>query len=451
MPPFEKIQEYVSSVCEQVRWKKAHPVVSEELENHLIDQRDAYMVEGTDVSTATEKAIVQMGDPVLVGTQLDRTHRPKSQWDMIVLTVVLVAVGLVIKIFTMGIGDFDKPVFAAAVGLILMAAAYFTDFTLIGKFPKLTYFFTLALSAATLIYSPMINGRRFYAGLIPPLLFPLGFAAVVYAARNIGYKGIILCQAALFIMMFVNILTPTATGLLLTAVSGWIILTAAIYKGWFKVKKFYGYLLTFIPPIIFVLLVLTNMPHYYWLRLQIALNPALDSTGAGYFSLMMRALLDGSVIFGRGSMPVEYSMLTMSEMFFQTDYLLTYLIFRFGWIAFIMIIGLLLFFIVRGFMLSFKQKSVLGSLISVSVMLTFAMQVLSYVLFNLGLQFSAPISLPLISYGDTAAVINLVLIGLMLSVFRIGDMVKDKAVTHSGDDSMIQWNDGKLIISFIRK
>ena len=99
MQPFEKIQEYSKSVCDQIRWKKAHSVISEEIENHLVDQRDAYIADGLDEINATNNAIVQMGDPITIGTQLDRTHRPKPQWGMILLTAAILFIGLFIRMF----------------------------------------------------------------------------------------------------------------------------------------------------------------------------------------------------------------------------------------------------------------------------------------------------------------------------------------------------------------
>ena len=43
MQQINKIKQYTHSVCEQIRWKKAHSVISEEIENHIIDQRDTFM------------------------------------------------------------------------------------------------------------------------------------------------------------------------------------------------------------------------------------------------------------------------------------------------------------------------------------------------------------------------------------------------------------------------
>ena len=83
MLPVNKIHEFSKIVCGQIRWKRAHPVIMEEIENHIVDQRDAYIANGADETEATANAITQMGDPVDIGNQFDRTHRPKPQWGMI--------------------------------------------------------------------------------------------------------------------------------------------------------------------------------------------------------------------------------------------------------------------------------------------------------------------------------------------------------------------------------
>lgn len=71
---------YAEKVCEQIRWKKAHPAVAQEIEDHLTDQKNAYLAAGDSESIAEEKALLQMGDPVSVGAALDQTHKPAPQW-----------------------------------------------------------------------------------------------------------------------------------------------------------------------------------------------------------------------------------------------------------------------------------------------------------------------------------------------------------------------------------
>ena len=69
----ETIQGYIEAVEEQIRWRRARPVVSLELRRHLEDQRDAFAAEG--LENAERLAVEEMGDPVSVGTELDRLHQ----------------------------------------------------------------------------------------------------------------------------------------------------------------------------------------------------------------------------------------------------------------------------------------------------------------------------------------------------------------------------------------
>ena len=43
---------YAEKVCEQIRWKKAHSAVAQEIEDHLTDQKNAYLAAGDSESIA---------------------------------------------------------------------------------------------------------------------------------------------------------------------------------------------------------------------------------------------------------------------------------------------------------------------------------------------------------------------------------------------------------------
>ena len=40
-----------------------------------------------------------MGDPVSVGTELDRLHRPRPQWGLLGLTIALACVGALLRVW----------------------------------------------------------------------------------------------------------------------------------------------------------------------------------------------------------------------------------------------------------------------------------------------------------------------------------------------------------------
>ena len=87
-------EEYLSAVQKQIRWKRAQKVVLEELRQHIDDQVDTFISQGMNRQEAIQHAIVQMGDPVTVGLELDRIHRPKTDFGLVFLTIGLITIGI---------------------------------------------------------------------------------------------------------------------------------------------------------------------------------------------------------------------------------------------------------------------------------------------------------------------------------------------------------------------
>jgi cell division protein FtsW (lipid II flippase) len=448
-----KISEYLKTVCDQIRWNKAHSVISEEIENHITDQKNAYIAEGLDEETATVKAINEMGDPVLVGTELNRTHRPKMEWSIIALTGCVLLLGFAIRMFL--INDYDTPwistnsIISTLLGIGLMAIAYFLDFTIIGNHSKAIYIGLIVVTIVVMFVSPTINGQYAYVPFLL-LLLPTAFAGIIYSMRSKGYLGIILSGMFFVVAVFIGMMIPNFSIVSLYSLNCLILLTLAIAKGWFNVNKFSSMLLVYIPTVItaIVFILITMVSNSYgWLRLQNAIDPSLDPMGAGYIGTITRDIIEGAKFFGQGELALNPGNV-LPEI--HTNSLLTYLIHEFGWISFIVIMTVILSLIIRSFMLCSRQKSVLGRLVSTSVLITFTTQVALYVAYNLGFQLFSPLTLPLISYGGTATIINMILIGIMLSVFKSGDLVRDH-ITKRKKNKLLEIVDGKIIINLNTK
>lgn len=85
-----KKEEYLRCVTDQIRCKKACPGIEKELEDHITDQAEMYLKKGMTEEQALKKAIAEMGDPVQVGVELDRIHRPQMSWGLVLLAGILV-------------------------------------------------------------------------------------------------------------------------------------------------------------------------------------------------------------------------------------------------------------------------------------------------------------------------------------------------------------------------
>ncbi len=431
MQQSEAINDYLKTVCDQIRWKKAHDMISEEMEHHILDQRNAYLETGLTESEATSKAILEMGDPVLVGSQLDHAHRPKTEWSLVIWTGIILMLGFIIRISiandTGNSANIAKSLLSVVIGLGCMAVAYFIDFTIIGKYPKTVFLGLSAMMMIATLVSPMINGYYYYTRYIL-LLFPTAFVGIVYSFRKKSSLGLSISGAFLLIPMCLGLRDVSVSSVFILVVSCLALVTYGIQKGWFGIGKIKAMLLVYVPGAIAVIVGLfmsaSLLAGYQIRRIEVFLHPETDPLGAGYMSTLIREVVQHAKFLGES----EYIGTPLGGVLLSTDFVLTYLIQRFGWIS----LGILLFvlgtFIVRIYMLCAKQKSILGRWVSVSVLMTLCIQIVIYIICNLGYQLLFSPSLPLISYGGAATIANMSLIGIMLSAFKSGDLTYDKAL-----------------------
>jgi len=428
------ITEYINSICSQIRWKKAHERIAEEIEAHIIDSRDAYIAQGQDEPTATKKAIADTGDATALGLGFDRIHRPKPQWIMLAAVAAFLAVGIVASLLLHDGVDIQRRLIFTAVGIVVMFAAYFADFTILGRHSILILFGVIVTAVALLIYT---GGNWAHPILsVFPLLFPLVFAPCIFALRNKGIAGIVWAIVIYIVLCFTAALLHT-TGLLTFMVAGVLLLSVAILKGWFGVNKILNMVIAWLP---FLAITISGIILNRG-TLTRSFNPHLDPLGSGFVALQTRRAISGAVFLGEGAVNTDFVPDRISNS------LLTSVLSYYGWLPFLLIIGTLILFIIFGTKKAYHQKNKLGLMVSLAVLITFAIQVIAYTVYNLGLPI-AIMSLPLISPGNAAMVVNMGLIGFMLSVFRTGDVIVEKEVLADAEQNKIlTWQDGKLIIN----
>ena len=473
----EQFKHYAEKVCEQIRWKKAHGIVAKEIENHLIDQKNAYMDMGDSESTAEEKALLQMGDPVTVGAALDGTHKPAPQWGMMGLVMVLFFLGLLIQyklttihtVLEVKSGSIPYQLLLYGIGLAVFIGAYHLDFSFFGKHPCLLPLLLLTMDVLAQFFGTVSSGTYHWLCFGPfsispvslSLLFPMAFCGIFYHFRQKGSRGYFLSGLFAALCCILLLACHSVSGVAIFMASAGILMITAAFSGWFG-KDVKPLLLFFVLAGIVGIGILLFSEPYRWVRIVHILHPEADPTGAGYIPTLLRGMLANAAFLGEGEPFLPYSAFLMGEALFQpenaaaylphlsirTDYLLTYLAYRYGWIVFLLLAGLLSAFLFWGLRKCLQQKSVLGQIVSLAILSTFAAETLLYVIVNLGILYFAPIALPFLSYGGTALVIHMFLAGILLSVFRTGEVYQDDATPVFAGRKLLQWDDGKLIISF---
>lgn len=460
MEPLYEMKKYIDTVCDQIRWKKARPFIAQELEAHICDQRDAYIADGDSVSTATHKAILQMGDAVSIGLEFDKTHKPKPQWPFILLTGVFMLIGLLANLLiyptSFSITFHFVPI-VLAFGLFLLA--YYFDFTLLGKCPLFCYCLIVFSSFLSCLFGTPIDGvsrfifGRFFISLpYLSLLFPLAFALLIYALRGKGKLGIFLCGLGIVPFAIILFIIPTFSGFILFIFSSFLLLLLSIQKRLFGLNHKEGLFSLFFTMICVITILLTLCISYAYRIEHSILSQEFQNQS---ISSLIYEIIRHSSFIGTGETTSYLEQLSLHTALANTDYMLLSLISRFGWITFLGILLLFATFFILGFYYVSKQKSVLGVLVSSSIMLSLLLQSSLYVLENLGYYTLSTLSLPFISSGRAGLMIDALLIGFLLSVFRTGYIFKDTMQTPTNKPKnvspFLSYTNGKLIIQIKRE
>lgn len=137
-----KKERYIETLVSQIRYKKAREAVAEELGNHIEEAAKSYEDFGLTKEAAYEKAIKQMGDPVEIGVEMDRIHRPRIEWRMLGLIFLLSILGLLVQYrlgTETGAGIFGRQCVYTVLGIGVMLAVYLLDYSILGKYAYRIY------------------------------------------------------------------------------------------------------------------------------------------------------------------------------------------------------------------------------------------------------------------------------------------------------------------------
>lgn len=454
----ERMEQFLDTAMDQVRWKRAKAPLRRELETHLLDQQDACLEQGMAPEEAQAEAVRQMGDPVVVGQELDRVHRPQPQWGLLGLTLLLALTGGILRVgLTAAMPDaiqVSQTVLALLLGCGCLLGAYFLDYTFLGRYARIVYWGAVVLGGLSLIFSPNYNNASYYTRYVV-LLYPVAYAALVYALRGKGWKGLALAILGGVPLAVIAMLAPYLLGLVILLLTGALLLLCAAYRDWFGVGRYAGTLALVLFLLLCGALFLRWGLPYFQAQIALLLHPEAEALGRGYMATAIQSALAGAQWLGEGTIggffgdsTTPYWMLVPES---GRDALLTTLIHRLGWMPFLALMltvaGTLAWVLVK----CLRQKNELGRLISLAVVLTLGLQAVSSLLLNLGYPFTSG-TFPLL-VGNLHSILDMGLLGLALSVFRQEKMplpAISSPLPGPLRRPVVTWRDGELVIALRR-
>ena len=412
----DRLQDYLRQVGEQIRWKRARPQLLSELETHLLDQRDDCLSQGMTEEEAQQEAVRQMGDPVLIGQSLDAVHRPKPQWGLLVLALAIAIEGAVLRLWLTN--GWDQGGYSVAetlatlcLGAAALVGAYLLDYTWLYRRGRVLSLMALALVWALGVWmqwSPQWH-TKLPVGTVIVFCLPLAFLLWVLPWRGKRGKGLLAAFLYLAALLLGILSIFQSSGMAFAALSclGLLLVLGGLdWFGWGRKRTL---------AVVLVALVLF-LAVLGFVLVQYTYSTEQDPTGTGYLGAMLQQALQGAQWTGQGAwgsaIPYEQAVPDAGGAYF-----LVTVVTKLGWLmaaAILVDLGIpMMWMLVK----CLRQKNQIGRLLALAVLGPMMLRlVLGGVVGLLGLPLWAS-GIPLF-FTDGGAVVDLALLGFVLSVFR---------------------------------
>lgn len=447
----DRISAFVEAVGAEIRWKKARPLLTEEIRTHLLDQRDACVAQGMAEDEAQAEAVRQMGDPVALGADLDWVHRPRPQWGLLALALVLAAAGAFLRFSltanfpSVSPQDRQMDLLGGLVGAAALAAGYLLDVSALGR---RAWWACAALAAVFIWFLPWNVSSAAWMSAQMLALFPLTLALVLWKQRGRRWRGTAVCLGWTALVAAACCLCPSVYALVQVTMAGLVLGLFFAWRDWLGLGRWKSVVLV----LALGLGVLALIIAVRWERLQYNLFANLSPTNQGYFAFILREALSLARWIGPAETPawaVEESFtLQQAVPEMDSDALLVNLICTWGWLPFLVLVGVFLAFFLWLLWKTIHLRQTLGRAVCLAALTTLAVQMAV----SLSLTLGAPVlsgGFPLV-VGNVNTVVDMLLIGLALSALRDGGLPETAPAlcrNRSAAFRRVRWENGELIFS----
>ncbi|MCP1307890.1 FtsW/RodA/SpoVE family cell cycle protein [Paenibacillus tyrfis] len=429
----ENVRDYLSSVCSQIRVRELHKDIRRELESHLEELVLDKEAEGASREEAVAWAIRQMGDPVTVGRELHRIHKPRMHWGLLLGLIAFLGLG----VFAMssiessyavmrsnglkGVDFAIRNMFFIGVGMPILLVFYFMDYRKLKAWSLLMYYLAAGGMLYVLLFGHQVNGARSYLSIwrfsidlasVTSYLFIAAAAGLLLdwrgQKRHFWLKSML---AFVLVPVMLYAMVPSLPTLLFYLVSYGILCGVVTRKWWLALLQTGGTLL---------LLGGAFLIRFYLSQRVLAfLNPDRDPSGAGYMYIQMREALSSAGWWGHG-----FGAVNPKLPYVHGELIFTYLVYSFGWGVGIAVAGAAVYFVARMLHSMGQIRETYGKMLIVAATSIIGVQFGYCIGMSLGLLPITSVVLPFVSYGGTHIMVEMAIIGLVLGIYRRKDMIR---------------------------
>lgn len=424
----KQVNIFIEEVCNEVRWKCCRKAISSELENHIAEQRDFFLIKGMDKEEAESKAIHEMGKASEIGKQLNQAYKPKFNIILLIEIYFIIFSTLILFCNSKGIisetAYLKEKLIYLAIGTLGILLALFIDYSKIYIYTKyifiLNIVFIIFISYSDLI--PFSYKREFTVGL--SLLFPILYVCCIYRFQGKYIFGFIITQIIFLIPVFISVLISDFTSAFILILSEMLILLYSLRKNWFELRRReIGYIISIFPLIFSVVFILFIRGRRNFSFLQ---------------PFYIKEFIRNIYLFGS---PFSSSIVNDKLM---NEYPLTALTYKYGFI--VLLIYLFTIFLIFNQIRKIhkKQNTFFGALLSIVIGFVFFIELLSSLFLNLGMPIIKGFRVPFIDIGISLS-INMLLIGFLEILDSFGNFIF-MDFSFLKDKKLFEIEEGKLIV-----
>ncbi len=344
-------------------------------------------------------------------------------WKALLATVLLAAVGLLFvysatSVYGAG-SEFRRQLVFVAVGLVALFIVALMDYRDFGRFAWIIYIASVLLLVAVRFIGGAAKGaqRWIYIGGFSLQPSEIAKLAVIIAIAKFfsekkppfSFKDFLFALIIIGIPTFLVVSQPDiGTGMVFI-----IITYGMFFLAGFRLRNLIASVvaaLLAIPPVY-----MFGLKDYQKNRIRVFLDPNYDPYGAGYNVRQSKIAVGSGRLWGKGLFNSTQSQLHWLPEH-HTDYIFAVVAEEVGFIGCLGLISLYFFLIYRGIRITLDAADRFGALLAGGITLLFFSHVIVNIGGAIGLLPSTGLPLPFISYGVNNLLVNMVSIGLLLSI-----------------------------------
>jgi len=358
----------------------------------------------------------------------DRRLIKNFDWGLVTLIFLIGTIGLGILYSALTAGNetiavhvlFKKQMIWMGAGFIVMIVILMIDFRDLDKINLFIYAICVGLLISVIIFGHLGGGSRRwlligFVRIQPSELMKIALIislASIYSTcisqTGLNFRKLIK-PAVLCLIPFVLIVNQPdlGTGLLLLLIAGSITLFVKVEKKILYIMS--GSCLAAAP------LLWSGLKTYQKSRILTFLDPDRDPLGAGYHIIQSKIAIGSGMITGKGFLKGTQNALSFLPEH-HTDFILSVLAEEWGIMGCSILLLVYFIFLLWGLNIAYNCRNMFGSILAFGITAMIFWQIFINIGMVMGLMPVVGVPLPLVSYGGSSVITNMVGFGILLNI-----------------------------------